>query len=171
MAEGIYQHARQAWRTGLKTGKELVKQRMIGWREMHTVERIDTPMRLDRARSLGYKAKQGYLLARVKVIRGGRTRPRYHRGRKPSKAGMTKFTPKKSLRWSAEEKAQKRFVNCEVLNSYYVGEDGRYMWFEVILVDKNHPAIASDPKISWILDQHRRTNKGLTSAGKIERAL
>ncbi len=167
MSESMYEHIRENWKS--ETTKGLKKERMIEWRDQHTVERIETPTRLDRARSLGYKAKQGYIMARVKTIRGGRVRPRYHRGRKPSKAGMTRYTPSKSLRWSAEEKAQKRFVNCEVLNSYYAGEDGRHMWFEVILVDKNHPAVLNDPKISWVANQRRRVSRGLTSAGRHSR--
>jgi large subunit ribosomal protein L15e len=171
MAVSMYQHARKAWKSKSPEEESLKKQRLIGWRSKHTVERIENPTRLDRARSLGYKAKQGYVLARVKVVRGGRTRPRYHRGRKPSKAGMTKFTPAKSLRWTAEEKAQRKFPNCEVLNSYYVGEDGKYMWFEIILVDKNHPAVINDPKINWIINQRKRVFRGLTSAGKISRSL
>jgi large subunit ribosomal protein L15e len=165
----LYKHIRETWKSDTSEG--IKKQRLIEWRKQHTVERIEKPTRLDRARALGYKAKQGYILARVRVVRGGRTRPRYHRGRKPSKAGMVKFTPKKSLRWIAEEKAQRKFPNCEVLNSYYVGEDGRYMWFEVILVDKNHPNIINDPKINWIVNQRKRVFRGLTSAGKIARGL
>jgi len=96
----LYKHIRETWKSDTSEG--IKKQRLIEWRKQHTVERIEKPTRLDRARALGYKAKQGYILARVRVIRGGRTRPRYHRGRKPSKAGMVKFTPKKSLRWIAE---------------------------------------------------------------------
>jgi len=45
------------------------------------------------------------------------------------------------------------------------------MWFEVILVDKNHPNIINDPKINWIVNQRKRVFRGLTSAGKIARGL
>ena len=54
--------------------------------------------------------------------------------------GVKKFKPGKSLRLIAEERTAKRFPNLEVLNSYWVGEDGRHKWFEVILVDTNAPS-------------------------------
>ncbi|MEM2486836.1 MAG: 50S ribosomal protein L15e, partial [Candidatus Bathyarchaeia archaeon] len=65
------------------------------------------------------------------------------------------------------------FPNLEVLNSYWVGEDGRYKWFEVIMVDPHHPAIRADKDINWICEkQHKgRVFRGLTSAGKKVRGL
>ena len=63
--------------------------------------------------------------------------------------------------------------NLEILNSYWVAEDGRYKWYEVILVDPNHPVILSDSKINWICNRaHKgRVHRGLTSAGKKSRGL
>ena len=51
--------------------------------------------------------------------------------------------------------------------------DGRYHYYEVILVDPAHPAIVNDPKINWISDpkNRRRSFRGLTSAGKQGRGL
>jgi large subunit ribosomal protein L15e len=172
MAKGLYQHLREAWKS--KVLKESIRKKLVEWRKQHTVERIEKPSRLDRARALGYKAKKGFVLARVKVKKGGRRRKLYGRGgRKPSKAGLVKFTPKKSLRQIAEEKAQRKFPNLEVLNSYYVAEDGSYKYFEVILVDPNHPNIKSDPKINWIClpANRKRVFRGLTAAGKKSRGL
>lgn len=174
MVKSFYKYISDAWKKKSKELKEIIKKRLIEWRKEPTVKRIEKPTRLDRARSLGYRAKQGFVLARVKVRKGGRKRRLYGRGgRKPSKAGLVKFTPKKSLRWIAEEKAQRKFRNLEVLNSYPVGEDGKYKYFEVILVDPNHPNIKADPKIKWICEkQHRkRVFRGLTSAGKKARGL
>ena len=169
MAKGAYQHIRQLWKDPDGSIKELLKQRLIRWRQQNTVERIEKPTRLDRARSLGYKAKQGYVLARVKVKRGGRRRQLYgRRGRKPSKAGLVRFTSGKSDRWIAEEKAQRRFRNLNVINSYQVGEDGRHKWFEIIMVDTAHSNIINDPKISWAAKptNRRRVFRGLTSPAK-----
>jgi len=169
MGKSAYSILREQWK---KSG-DLFKQRLIEWRKQHTVERIEKPTRLDRARSLGYKAKEGYVLARVKVKKGGRKRRLYGRkGRKPSKTGLIHFKPK-SLKWVAEEKAQRKFPNMEVLNSYYVTEDGRHKWFECILVDPSHPNIVNDPKINWITNpaNRRRVLHGLTSAGKKSRGL
>ncbi len=167
-----YQHFRQLWKDTDKNLKGLLKERLIVWRRQQTVERIENPTRLDKARALGYKAKQGYVLARVKVKKGGRRRRLYgRRGRKPSKAGLVRFTSKKSDRWIAEEKSQRRFPNLNAINSYQVGEDGRYKWFEIIMVDTSHPNIINDPKISWAVDSANRNRafRGLTSAGKKSR--
>jgi large subunit ribosomal protein L15e len=167
MVKGLYQYLRENWKKNLAS-------KLVIWRKQKVVERIEKPTRLDRARALGYKAKQGFVLCRVRVRKGGRRRPLYGRGgRKPSKAGLVKFTPGKSLQWQAEEKAARKFPNLEVLNSYYVGEDGTYKWFEVILVDPHHPNIKNDPKINWICKPaHKgRVFRGLTSAGKKSRGV
>ncbi|AIF68838.1 50S ribosomal protein L15 [Palaeococcus pacificus DY20341] len=171
---GMYKYIREAWKAPKKSYvKDLLKIRMIKWRREPSVIRIERPTRLDRARNLGYQAKQGYVVVRVRVRRGGRKRPRWRAGRKPSKMGQVKYSPKKSLQWIAEEKAARKFPNLEVLNSYWVGEDGMYKWFEVILVDPHHPVIKSDPKIAWIAGRaHKgRVFRGLTSAGKKSRGL
>jgi len=169
MARSAYSYLTKNW----KKVKAALHKKLIVWRKQHTVERIEKPTRINRARSLGYKAKTGYVLARVKVRRGGRRRPAHHRGRKPSKAGLVHFTPGKSLQWVAEEKAQRKFPNLNVLNSYPVGEDGQYKWVEVILVDPNCPSIINDPKINWISNpvNRRRVFRGMTSAGKKARGL
>ena len=125
--KSAYEFMRKAW-------KNAPRSRLIDFRKQHTVERVERPTRLDRARAVGYKAKQGYIVARVRIVRGGRRRRLYgRRGRKPSKAGLVHFTFGKSLQFQAEEKAQRRFVNMQVLNSYPVAQDGRHKWFEVIL--------------------------------------
>jgi large subunit ribosomal protein L15e len=87
--------------------------------------------------------------------------------------GVAKFKPAKSLRLIAEERTAKKFPNLEVLNSYWVGEDGRSKWFEVLLLDPNHPVIKTDKDVNWITQkQHkRRVFRSLTSAGKKVRGL
>jgi len=160
---------------GLKAKKKVeLKRRLIEWRTQHTVEKIEKPTNPARARSLGYKAKKGYTMARTRVKKGGRRRRLYGRGgRKPKKVGLVKFTSGKGLRWIAEERAAKKFPNLEVLNSYYIGEDGRHKWYEVIFVDPKHPAIKHDKSIKWITlsANRRRALRGLTSAGKKARGL
>jgi large subunit ribosomal protein L15e len=153
--------------------KTLMRERLIEWRRQPTTSRIDRPTRLDRARKLGYKAKQGFVMVRIRVRRGGRRKVRPKAGRRPKRMGVKKFKPGKSIRLIAEERAARKFPNLETLNSYWVGEDGRSKWFEVIMVDPNHPSIKSDTDINWICDkQHtRRVFRSLTSAGKKVRAL
>ncbi len=150
-----------------------MRQRLIEWRKQHTVTRVERPLRLDRARKLGYKAKQGFIVVRVSVRRGNLRKLRPRSGRRPKRMGVKQFKPAKSLRLIAEERAGRKYPNTEVLNSYWVGEDGRHKWFEVILVDPNHPVIKSDKTINWITEnQHtRRAHRSLTSAGKNVRGL
>lgn len=171
----LYKALRNLWKKGGEEMEKLEKERLIEWRSQPAVVRIERPTRLDRARALGYKAKQGFVVVRVRVRKGGKPRRLYERsgGRKPSSAGLLRFTSRKSDRWIAEERAARKFPNLEVLNSYYVGEDGQYKWFEVILVDPHHPNIKADPQISWITSgkHRRRVFRGLTSAGKKSRGL
>ncbi|MEM2890654.1 MAG: hypothetical protein QW358_04905, partial [Candidatus Hadarchaeum sp.] len=46
-------------------------------------------------------------------------------------------------------------------------------YYEVIMIDPHHPAIKSDPQLSWIVArEHRgRVYRGLTHAGKKSRGL
>jgi len=132
--------------------------------------RVEHPTRLDRARNLGFKAKQGYLVIRSRVRKGGRKRPRPGHGRRQAHYGRF-FTTGSSLQAQAERHVTKKYPNCEVLNSYWVGEDGKYKWYEVILVDRDHPVIKADKKINFISNKRGRADRGLTSAGKKHRAL
>ena len=169
-----YKYIAEEWRKPEKSFlEELMRQRLVEWRKEPTVNRVERPLRLDRARKLGYKAKQGFIIARVKVRRGNLRKLRPVSGRRPKRMGVKKFKPGKSLRLIAEERAGRKFPNTEVLNSYWVGEDGRHKWFEVILVDTSHPAIKSDKDIGWITEpqHHRRAHRSLTSAGKNVRGL
>ncbi|TFF98899.1 MAG: 50S ribosomal protein L15e [Promethearchaeota archaeon] len=147
--------------------------RGVEYRKGQSVVRIERPTKIYRARELGYKAKQGYIVARVRIRKGGLHKIRPKRGRKNRALGVVKFTPGKNLRWISEERAQKRFPNLEVLNSYKVYSDGKHWYYEVILVDPHHPVIKSDPKINWICkpSEKNRVNRGKTAAGKKSRGL
>ena len=166
---GMYKYLQQAWQS--EGMKEILKARMISWRTENAIIKIDYSSRLDRAHSLGYKAKQGFVLARVRISKGSNKREVPSGGRKPSHAGLTKNPPNQNLQHIAEIRASKHFPNLEVLNSYYVAEDGRDQWFEIILVDIAHPAIKADQKINWICDVKGRAERGLTSAARSHRML
>ncbi|HKZ95233.1 MAG TPA: 50S ribosomal protein L15e [Candidatus Bathyarchaeia archaeon] len=169
-----YKYLAEAWNKPEDSFvKDLMKQRVIKWRREPAVLRVDRPLRLDRARKLGYKAKQGYIMARVRVRRSGWRRERPKAGRRQKRMGVTKLKLGKSLKLIAEERAARRFPNLEVLNSYWVWQDGLHKWYEVIMVDPNHPVIRADNKINWITKkaQHGRVFRGLTSAGKEIRGL
>jgi len=127
-----------------------MRDRAIIWRRQPSMVRIDKPTRLDRARAVGYKAKKGFVVVRARISRGGRRKKRPTLGRRQKRMGVVKFTPSKSRRLMAEERVARKYPNLEVLNSYWVWQDGRHKWFEVILVDPHHPAIKSDKDVGWI---------------------
>ena len=45
------------------------------YRQLHVIHRASRPSRPDKARRLGYKAKQGYVIYRIRVRRGNRKKP------------------------------------------------------------------------------------------------
>ena len=165
-------NAANVWKNPKKNLGQIWKKRLVQWRKENVVTRLDKPTRPDRARTLGYKAKQGYVVARVRVLKGKRMRPAFAGGRKPKKRGRF-FTTGKSNQFMCEERAARKFPNMEILNSYYVGEDGVQIWYEVVMADPQHPAIANDAERNWIADgKHSgRVFKGLTSSGKRMRGL
>ncbi|HXQ48450.1 MAG TPA: 50S ribosomal protein L15e [Thermoplasmata archaeon] len=154
-------------------GSETRHERLLTWRREHTVTRLERPTRLDRARAIGFRAKGGFVVVRVRVRRGGQRKRAIIAGRRPKHKGINKMTLAKSLRWIAEERAQKHYPNLEVLNSYWVGEDGKQKFFEIILIDPSNPEIRADSKLAWIgaPNQKGRVYRGLTSAGKEGRGL
>ncbi len=170
----IYGYIADAWKRPEESMvKPLLRQRLPVWGKEGAVVRVERPLRLDRARALGYKAKQGIIVVRSRIRRGGRRKIRPNAGRKPSKMGVKKYTAKKSLQWLAEERAARSYPNLEVLNSYWVGEDGRYKYYEVLMYDPEHPAIRADKDLRRLTEKHHRARvfRGLTSAGKRSRGL
>ncbi len=152
---------------------ERMKEKLIQWRREPAIVKVERPTNLARAKSLGYKAKQGIIVVRVRVRKGSGRHIRPNKGRRPKRMGVNKLTRRISIQRIAEERAARKYRNLEVLNSYYVGEDGQHYWFEVILVDPHNPAILADKDLRWIAEpQHRgRAFRGLTSAGKKGRGL
>lgn len=172
--KSMYSYIADAWKNPSQTYiGDLNKQRRIAWRREENFCRIDKPTRLDRARALGYKAKQGYVLVRGRVKKGSFGKRQIKSGRRAKRKGILKITGGKNFQRVIEERTQARYPNLEVLNSYWVGENGQYVWYEVILVDWSHPVIQADPKINWICySKHKgRPYRGLTSAGTRGRGL
>jgi len=174
MAKSMYAYVREAWKKPAETGvKELQWLRMQEWRREGSVVRLEHPTRIDRARNLGYKAKQGVAVVRVRIRRGGRRKPRYVRARRSARMGVNRITAGKSLQRIAEERASVKYPNMEVLNSYWVGQDGKQKWFEVILVDGHHPSVRADKNLAWPKDpaDRGRAERGKTSAGRKGRGM
>jgi large subunit ribosomal protein L15e len=170
MVKGLSHYLREAWK---KPSKEMLKERMVEWRASDAIVRVEKPLRLDRARALGYKAKRGIIVLRVRVSRGGRKRERKHvKGRKTRKQTNRK-TLKMSYQWVAEMRAARKYPTLEVLNSYLIGKDGKYGFYEVIMVDATKPEIKNDRTLGWIVNgkNKKRVERGLTSAAKTSRGL
>ncbi|CAH6789253.1 unknown_gene_6221 [Phodopus roborovskii] len=122
--------------------------------KLSALHRAPRPTRPDKARRLGYKAKQGYVLYWNRVRRGGGKRP------VPKGATYSKPVHHGSL---AEEIAGHHCGALRVLNSYWVLTYTGYKFFEVILIDPFHKAIRRNPDTQEM--------PGLTSADSKSRGL
>lgn len=153
----------------------LLRVRCWELRQLNVIHRASRPTRLDKARRLGYKAKQGYVIYRVRVRRGGRKRPAPKGATygKPTNQGINQLKYQRSLKATAEERVGRRCANLRVLNSYWINQDSTYKYYEVILVDPQHKAIRIDPRINWIVNpvHKHRESRGLTATGKKSRGL
>nr|AFR90237.1 L15 ribosomal protein [Sterkiella nova] len=176
---GAYKYLEELWR---KKQSDILRfvMRMRSWeyRQLPVIHKVHRPSRVDKARKLGYKAKQGYVIYRIRIRRGGRKRP-VSKGivyGKPVNQGINQLKPARSHRSTAEESEERvgrRCTNLRVLNSYWIGQDGTFKFYEVILVDPNHKAVKNDPRINWIASpKHKhRENRGLTASGKKNRGI
>jgi large subunit ribosomal protein L15e len=167
---GYIKYVRDAWRAQESEISELMRQRRIAWKHEPVTIRIDHPTRIDRARALGYKAKQGFLIVRQRVSRGGRQRPDIKGGRKTSNSGQRKYVSK-NYQQIAEEKVAVKYPNCEVLNSYFVTQTGTHAWYEVIMVERDNPQVYLNQNTAWVHDTKNRALRGLTSAARRARGL
>eukprot|EP01115_Flamella_aegyptia_P005062 TRINITY_DN2149_c1_g1_i1.p1 TRINITY_DN2149_c1_g1~~TRINITY_DN2149_c1_g1_i1.p1 ORF type:complete len:205 (-),score=56.77 TRINITY_DN2149_c1_g1_i1:102-716(-) len=173
---GAYKYLEEIWKKKQSDVlRFLLRVRCWEYRQTNAIVRVTQPTRPDKARRLGYKAKQGYVIYRVRVRRGGRKRP-VSKGivyGKPNNAGINELKFQRSLRSVAEERIGRRAGNLRVLNSYWVNQDSTFKFFEVILVDPQHNAIRNDARINWICNpthKHREL-RGLTAAGRKSRGL
>ncbi|GAA5972726.1 hypothetical protein JCM11641_002991 [Rhodosporidiobolus odoratus] len=153
----------------------LLRVRCWEYRQLNVCHRASRPSRPDKARRLGYKAKQGFVIYRIRVRRGNRKRP-VPKGAtygKPTNQGVNQLKFQRSLRSTAEERVARRCGGLRVLNSYWINQDGVYKYYEVILVDPSHKAVRRDARINWICNpvHKRRESRGLTSAGKQNRGI
>ncbi len=169
MTKGMYHYIKQAWK---KPEKETLRKRMVEWRHSSVFTKVEKPLRLDRARSLGYKDKKGFVIVRVRIKRGGHKRPRPNKGRRSKRMHINKNL-KMNYKWIAEQRVGKKYKNLEVLNSYQIGKDGVNYFYEVILVDPTRSEIKNDKTINWICSpkNKKRAIRGLTSPGKKARGL
>ena len=165
----MYHYIKQAWK---KPDTKTLRERMIKWRESEAFTKVDKPLRLDKARALGYKDKKGFVIIRARVKRGGHRRSRPNKGRR-SKRMHTRKNLGMNYRGIAEQRVEKKYKNLVVLNSYQIGKDGMHYFYEVICVDPFMPEIQNDKTINWICrpENQKRAMRGITSAGKKSRGL
>ncbi|KAI7846132.1 hypothetical protein COHA_000393 [Chlorella ohadii] len=168
---GAYKYIEELWKKKQSDVlRFLLRVRCWEYRQLPGIVRLTRPSRPDKARRMGFKAKQGYVVYRVRVRRGGRKKP-VSKGivyGKPVHQGVTQLKPTRNLRNVAEERVGRKCGGLRVLNSYWVNQDAVYKYFEVILVDPAHKAIRKDARVNWICNpvhKHREL-RGLTSAGK-----
>ncbi|KAI6212032.1 Ribosomal protein L15 [Aphelenchoides besseyi] len=173
---GAYKYMQEIWRKKQSdVMRYLLRIRTWHYRQLTRIHRCPRPTRPEKARRLGYKAKQGYVIYRVRVLRGGRKRP-VTKGQtygKPKTHGVNELKFARNLQSVAEERVGRRCSALRVLNSYWVGEDSVYKFFEVILIDPFHPAIRNNADTQWItkpVHKHREL-RGLTSAGRKSRGI
>jgi len=173
---GAYKYLEELWKKKQSdVMRFLSRVRTWEFRQLPAVHRASRPTRPDKARRLGYKAKQGYIVYRVRIKRGGRKR-KVSKGicyGKPSTSGVKKIKASRNLKSVAEERVGRKFGSLRVLNSYWVTQDAVHKWYECILVDPMHKVIRNDPRINWICNavhKHREL-RGLTSAGRKARGL
>ena len=137
----------QVWLKMLKENPMELRQRAVVWRNQNAVTRVEKPSRIARARRLGYKAKQGIIVVRMRVGTGGMRKERPRGGRRPKHLGVTKIKADVSMKQVAERRVLERYPNMKLLGSYFLYKDGMHYWFEVVLADPSHPRIAKDKEI------------------------
>ena len=137
----------QIWIKMWKDNSAELREKAILWRKQNAIIRIAKPSRISRARRLGYKAKQGIVVVRMRVGTGGMRKQRPRGGRRPKHLGVTRIKAAVSMKQVAERRVLERYRNMKLLGSYFLYKDGMHYWFEVILADPSHKRIAKDKEI------------------------
>jgi large subunit ribosomal protein L15e len=140
----MYREISKTWQKVFHEKAGDISARAIQMRKEPAMLRLEHPSRLDRARSLGYRAKEGVVVVRARVSRGGMRKPRPTSGRRPKHMGVLKIKSDVSSQSVAERRVSERYRNMKLLGSYPVWKDGRFAWFECVLIDPLHPAISGD---------------------------
>ena len=165
---GVAKYLRQAWK---KPDVDVLRKRMIEWRKGNTIVKVEKPLRLDRARALGYKAKTGVVVVRVRINRGGRKRTRPRKGRRSKRMGIKKVLSM-NYKEVAEQRIARKHRNMEIVGSYLVGKDGVNYFYEIILADRARKEIQNDKQLGPLVRSARgKAFRGLTSSGKKARGL
>ncbi len=169
MAKGMYYYLREAWK---KPSYEMLKQKLVAWRKSNAIVRLEHPTRLDKARALGYKAKSGFIVVRVRVMRGGRTKTRPSKKGRRSKRQSPRKTLRMNYRWVAEAgvigKPDPEGIRGDIIKAFVVLTEGHTpsdaLKKELQEFVKKHTAPYKYPrKIKFVKDLPK------TISGKIKR--
>jgi large subunit ribosomal protein L15e len=137
----------QIWLNIWRANAPELRSRVVSWRKENALTRIAKPSRIQKARRLGYKAKQGIIVIRMRVGTGGMRRKRPRGGRRPKHLGVTRIKADVSMKSVAERRVLEKHPNMKLLGSYFLYKDGMHYWFEVILADPSHPRISKDKEL------------------------
>lgn len=102
---GAYRYVQELYRKKQSdVMRYLLRIRVWQYRQLTKMHRAPRPSRPDKARRMGYRAKQGYCIYRIRVRRGGRKRP-VPKGctyGKPKGHGVNQLKPSRGLQSIAE---------------------------------------------------------------------
>uniref|UniRef100_A0A2K6TWF6 Ribosomal protein L15 n=1 Tax=Saimiri boliviensis boliviensis TaxID=39432 RepID=A0A2K6TWF6_SAIBB len=129
--------------------------------QLSALYRAPCPTWPDQAHRLGYKAKQVYVIYRIRICHGGRKSPVLKDASygKPARHGVNQLKFARTGRHCGAVRG---------LSSYWVGEDSTYKFFEVILIDPFYKAIRRNPDTQWItkpVHKHREMGALTPSRG------
>jgi len=137
----------QTWLKMWRENSPVIRDKLVSWRKQNAVTRLDKPSRIQKARRLGYKAKQGIIVIRMRVGTGGMRKKRPRGGRRPKHLGVTRIKADVPMKQVAERRVLVKYPNMSLLGSYFLYKDGFHYWFEVILADTAHPRIVKDKEL------------------------
>ena len=137
----------QIWLKMWQENSTILRDKAVLWRKQNAMIRLEKPNRIQKARRLGYKAKQGIIVIRMRVGTGGMRKKRPRGGRRPKHLGVTRIKADVTMQQVAERRVLQKYPNMTLLGSYYLYKDGFHYWFEVILADPAHPRIAKDKEL------------------------
>ena len=137
----------QTWLKMWKENSPILRDKVVSWRKQNAITRLEKPSRIQKARRLGYKAKQGIIVIRMRVGTGGMRKKRPRGGRRPKHLGVTRIKADVNMQQVAERRVLEKYPNMTLLGSYFLYKDGFHYWYEVILADPAHPRISKDKEL------------------------
>src|ERR1044071_9764210 len=94
----MHKYMTSTWTNMWKSNNDMLKSKAVVWRTEEVIRKVSRPSRPDRARRLGYKAKQGIIVVRVRVGRGGMRKQRPVSGRRPKHFGVVRIKQGTNMR-------------------------------------------------------------------------